>query len=276
MANTANPATIPSGFTIADLKTININDEPRIAQAMIAARLETRPQEIARLIERNRTELEGYGDICVTVTQNTDPKGRGRPGQEYWLNEGQALVICALSRTPVAASIRRQVIQVYMEWRCRQNVPLIRDGQGQRLILSEPEIMAVLSFRTLVERGIRVGLDAAVQGEMERRVGAEIARLRQRITGVVIGALDSAILARLDDPAPDPVPDDGLQRFVDEMLIADAAGSVTGADLYRAYRRWAEPGAVVISATRFGRRMAARYPKIKSGCVRYQGVRLRL
>lgn len=115
MASDAAPATIPSALNQSDLKTINIDDDPRVAHTAIASRLGTRPQETARLIERNRAELEAYGEVCVTVTQ-TSERG-GRPGREYWLNEGQSLVICALSRTPLAADIRRQVIQVYMDWR---------------------------------------------------------------------------------------------------------------------------------------------------------------
>ncbi|WP_085090269.1 hypothetical protein [Azospirillum oryzae] len=35
----------------------------------------------------------------------------------YWLNEGQVLVICMLSRTPQAAQVRKEVIEVFMAYR---------------------------------------------------------------------------------------------------------------------------------------------------------------
>ncbi|WP_237905007.1 hypothetical protein [Azospirillum brasilense] len=106
---------------LADLPPLTpdqLNDqdgEPRIVHTVIADCLGTRPQEVARLIERNRAELETYGEVCVTATQTTD-KG-GRPGKAYYLNEGQALVICALSRTPQAALVRRQIIEVFLAYR---------------------------------------------------------------------------------------------------------------------------------------------------------------
>lgn len=74
-----------------------------------------RPHEARRLIERNRDELEMHGGIFVTVTKNTGK--RGRPGKAYYLNEGQALVICALSRTANAALIRKALIDVFTAYR---------------------------------------------------------------------------------------------------------------------------------------------------------------
>lgn len=101
-------------LSLEDLNT-TINHEPRVSHLRIAELLGTRQQETARLIERNRTELEGYGEVCVTLTQ-TSAKG-GRPGREYWLTEGQALVVCALSRTPVAAAVRRALIEAFLAYR---------------------------------------------------------------------------------------------------------------------------------------------------------------
>ncbi|WP_454018455.1 hypothetical protein [Azospirillum sp. Marseille-Q6669] len=107
--------------------------EPRVLDLTIADRLGMADRhKIRSLIVKNRAELESYGplveaegvsarqaetygEVCATVAQTTD-KG-GRPGKAYYLNEGQALVICALSRTPQAALVRRQIIEVFLAYR---------------------------------------------------------------------------------------------------------------------------------------------------------------
>lgn len=113
---------------IIPTKELNlVKDEPRIADLALAERLGfSHKPEIRRLIERNREELEMHGQVCVTATQtpkHAAPKG-GRPGKTYMLNEGQALVICALSRTPEAARVRKLVIDVFMAWRQGRTVPV--------------------------------------------------------------------------------------------------------------------------------------------------------
>ncbi len=95
---------------------VTIDQEPRVRDLDLAARLEfSNVYEARRLIERNREELEAHGEVSVTVTE-TGPRG-GRPGKCYYLNEGQALVICALSRTAVAAEVRKALIEVFMAYR---------------------------------------------------------------------------------------------------------------------------------------------------------------
>ncbi|PWR24949.1 hypothetical protein [Zavarzinia aquatilis] len=97
----------------------SINHEPRILDTVLAQRLGmSRLRAIKELIERNLTELQSYGEVCRMARQ-TSAQG-GRPGVEYWLTEGQALLICALSRTPVAAQVRRALIEVFMAFRRRQ------------------------------------------------------------------------------------------------------------------------------------------------------------
>ena len=68
------------------------------------------------LITRNRGELQSYGEVFRTARKTTSLRG-GRPSFEYHLNEGQALLICALPRTTMAARIRRELITVFMEYR---------------------------------------------------------------------------------------------------------------------------------------------------------------
>lgn len=95
---------------------VSIEGEPRIRDVDLAERLEFgRVTSIRILIARNAAELELYGSLH---RRDANPgKQGGRPGKAYYLNEGQALVICALSRTPVAARIRKALVDVFMAYR---------------------------------------------------------------------------------------------------------------------------------------------------------------
>ncbi|MDQ0317763.1 hypothetical protein [Amorphus orientalis] len=98
-----------------------VEGEPRIRDLDLADRLQwSRPREIRTLIARNLAELELHGGICCTTQQNTGR--RGRPGKSYYLNEGQALVIAALSRTDRAAQIRKAIVDVFIAYRRGQLV----------------------------------------------------------------------------------------------------------------------------------------------------------
>jgi len=106
-----------SAQTPLSLSDLNTNaGDPCILDVRVAERLGfERPRVIRELIERNREELETYGEVRRTARQ-TSVKG-GRPTEEFWLNEGQTLLVCMLSRTPQAARVRREVIAVFMAWR---------------------------------------------------------------------------------------------------------------------------------------------------------------
>ncbi len=47
-------------------------------------------------------------------------KSESRPGKAFYLNEGQALVICALTRTRIGAKLRGELIRVFMLHRHRR------------------------------------------------------------------------------------------------------------------------------------------------------------
>lgn len=103
------------------IKLTTADDEPRVRDLDLAKALEfTDAHKIRNLIARNRDELETHGRVSATLAETTS-RG-GRPGKAYYLNEPQALVICALSRTPVAVEVRRQLIQAFMAYR---NKPVV-------------------------------------------------------------------------------------------------------------------------------------------------------
>ncbi len=92
--------------------------EPRIADVKLGAVLGYgRDRDIRKLIERATPELETYGGLVSQRATASRSQGGGSPTDEYLLNEGQALVICALSRTEMAAQVRRALIDVFMAFR---------------------------------------------------------------------------------------------------------------------------------------------------------------
>ncbi len=95
---------------------VEIENEPRIRDLDLAERLGmSQPLNIRTVIAANRDELETYGSFHV-ASENPGKQG-GRPGKAYYLTEGQALVICALSRTDKAAQVRKMLIDVFMAYR---------------------------------------------------------------------------------------------------------------------------------------------------------------
>lgn len=178
-------------LAITDLHTINLDEPPRIRDLALADRLGfADPHKVRTLIQRNRAELESYGEISATVAENTDPHGRGRPGTEYWLLEEQALVICALSRTPAAMAVRRQIITVYAQW---------RRGAGAGAIdaaLSPTEQLILAGIRNCVDQRLVSMLD---------RIGADIADALRTAIGPTVDTAINATLIR-HSHTPDNIP----------------------------------------------------------------------
>ena len=139
-------------ITIDDLDT-TLNHEPRIQDLLVAERLGyDRPRVVRELIERNQPELTTYGSLAVR-----HGKSRGQEFTEYYLNEGQALVICALSRTPKAAEVRKAIIEVFMAWRGGQLRPHHSPGDF-------PAMFATREIRSAVNRrAFRLSLEAREQ-----------------------------------------------------------------------------------------------------------------
>lgn len=120
-----------AGFMADEIARFSGEDEPRIQDRALAVRLGfARPRKIRDIIERNRAELEAYGtlhEISATEPEADDDEGAPqqaptRPGlgRVYWLNEDQALVLCALSSTTKAAEIRRALILAFKTFRAER------------------------------------------------------------------------------------------------------------------------------------------------------------
>lgn len=92
-----------------------VNEEARVLDTDLAERLGYgKFEDIRALIKRNAVELGRYG-IIGTTPINTGK--RGRPGNAYYLNEEQALLVCIFSETENAALVRKQVISTFMAYR---------------------------------------------------------------------------------------------------------------------------------------------------------------
>lgn len=145
---------------MADLISANaiteINNEPRLRDLEIAKSLGmSRPRDIRKLIDRNKAEFERYG-ICATVAQNHSG-GRGRPSQEYWLNEGQALLVAALSNTPNAADVRHALITVFLAYKKGQlDTPTRKDRQHANRV-RQAKLALVSAVNRLDDLGVDVG-----------------------------------------------------------------------------------------------------------------------
>jgi phage anti-repressor protein len=101
-------------LTVSDLTVVD--GGARISDAKLMEALGFgRIDELRRLIQRHREELEAYGAILQIegVSRQSDGKiGRGRPTLTYMLTEEQALLVCMFARTEKAAAARRMIIEV--------------------------------------------------------------------------------------------------------------------------------------------------------------------
>lgn len=72
------------------------------------------PRNIRATISANYLELQAYGNLHGP---RANPGKPGRPASAYFLNEGQALVLCALARTERAAYVRKALINLFTAYR---------------------------------------------------------------------------------------------------------------------------------------------------------------
>ena len=97
----------------------DVDGEPRIRDVDLGERLGmARPTNIRGVIEKNRAELEAYGPLHTTRAMVEIGSGAQRETTAYDLNEPQSVLVCMKSAAPRAPEVRREVIEVFMAWRC--------------------------------------------------------------------------------------------------------------------------------------------------------------
>lgn len=140
-------------LTVNDLQIIA--GEARVLDLRIAERLGyDDPHKIRALIDRNRVELESYGEVSA-MTAETSAKG-GRPGTEFWLNEAQTLLLCMFSKTDNAALVRKEVITVYVVF--RQGLQPAKTGTKEM-----PDVRMTFGDYAKMMRGLLAGITAMEQ-----------------------------------------------------------------------------------------------------------------
>lgn len=98
-------------LSVLDINTA-IDTDPRVADVRLAEVLGfAHPRRVRSLIKRHGATLARFGEVCTTAVQ-TSKKG-GRPGEASWLNEKQALYLCAKSDAPNAVEITIVMVEVF-------------------------------------------------------------------------------------------------------------------------------------------------------------------
>lgn len=149
-------------ITVQDLSAYK--GEPRILDIRIAEALEyAQPRDIRKLIARNMQELEMHGEVFATMAQtpseNDDNratmarfgKKSGPIGAEYLLNMAQAIVIAMFSKTPKAVLVRKQLVEVFLEWHGARKIshPLT-DDEGIAVEITSEAVPVLQSKLALV------------------------------------------------------------------------------------------------------------------------------
>ena len=88
-----------------------VGGEPRIFDLTLAERLGfEQPRDIRKLVKRNLTKLQRFG-ICATVAKIHG--AAGRPANEFYLNQKQAVWICMKSETDLAFDVQAEIVRVF-------------------------------------------------------------------------------------------------------------------------------------------------------------------
>jgi len=197
-------------FSLSDLNTA-VNHEPRLMDLVLAERLGfERPRDIRKIIERNMEELTTYG-TCATVSRVI----RGNDAKEYYLNEGQALLICALSKTKQAAKVRKALIDVFMQHRRGEMKKELPTPTRQAALAQYPYSPAQVFDRGLEQAINRQAhyLALSAFSDIRRELKRQISSLMEMGQPVNIDALTIEITSPADTSMA--VPDDLWQDVVE-------------------------------------------------------------
>lgn len=116
-------------FDIAAIQ--DIDGEPRMRDLDIAEALGfEKHYNIRKLIYRHLIALSAFGEV-FSMVEKTSSRG-GRPGEEYWLNEKQALFICTKSEVQNAIDITIQMIEVFTAYRHGQLPPPREEAKSKQ------------------------------------------------------------------------------------------------------------------------------------------------
>lgn len=88
-----------------------VNGEPRVNDLALAEKLGfERPVKIRDMIKRNQAKLLKFG---ILPTVGKIHEGAGRPTDEFYLNQKQAIFICMKSETEKAFDVQADIVRVF-------------------------------------------------------------------------------------------------------------------------------------------------------------------
>lgn len=146
---------ITAAFRVGDLNT-EIDSEPRVLDVLLGERLGfARPRKVRELVARNEPELLTYGGL-PRRRANLGIQG-GRPSEDVFLNEPQALLICMFANTAKAAQVRKMLIDVFMEYRRSQGMVKVQAHERR----TSTRIEDAIRLRTNIDRLERATADIA-------------------------------------------------------------------------------------------------------------------
>lgn len=162
------------GFEVA---LLDGEAEPRVHDLEMGRRLQfKRPREIRDIIKR------WYNAGVLTDTTCSRPRDAARHGAarekmgdfeykrlpevEFFLGEADALFICSKSETPVAVSLTKQIIQVFMAWRRGQ---LAHPKSDPALAAIHDELKALRLLTTHIAKAVGIPLPGAIAREAKSR-----------------------------------------------------------------------------------------------------------
>ena len=193
-------------LTAGDFETELFSDEPTIADWKLAQALDLRLNLFHELTERNRPDLEDFGNLTYRKSNSAGP---GRPGREYRYNFNQAIYIINRSEAKNAKAVQKHVVIIYGLWATGKLKPV---DEAAALVVAQATTQAYQQSTDLI--GMLQGLlaqmaelathnDASEIGdkvESVRRLGRELQeQLHQHLARST-----AEILTSVRDNAPTP------------------------------------------------------------------------
>lgn len=118
-----------------------------------------RPNEVKTVVDEHVEEFEGFGNLLALPVNSGQ---RGRPGEEYWLNFEQALLLCVFLRSTRAADVRRVLIRITKEVVEGRFIPAMSDAHSLLVSMAEIHQQNAVLLQKMDERQGRVETDLAV------------------------------------------------------------------------------------------------------------------
>lgn len=159
--------------------------QPRVRDLDLASWLGyERPSKIRELIRRNRLEIEALG---IIPTVGIIHGGAGRPAEELWLTEEQAIAVCQLSQTPRATQVRIMLRRMFVQYRQGALVPVTPSAVVDCTALDRLEVVVAKTSADVAALCAVVAATHTDLCELKSDVGelrSDVGDLKSDVTGL--------------------------------------------------------------------------------------------